>query len=82
MARPGPAALPATKKLMSNTAMAGVLTFFVGASYYFSMHAVGTTDLEKEVIHFLAALHNIFATAHHLLPLNPTACRSLRGYLY
>lgn len=29
--------------------MAGILTFFVGASYYWSMYAVGTTDLEKEV---------------------------------
>lgn len=37
------------KKLMSNTTMAAVLTSFVGLSYYWSMHSVGSTDLEKEV---------------------------------
>lgn len=37
------------KKLMSNTAVAAVLTSFVGLSYYWSMHSVGSTDLEKEV---------------------------------
>lgn len=37
------------KKLMSNGAMAAVLASFVGLSYYWSMHSVGSTDLEKEV---------------------------------
>jgi len=29
--------------------MAGILVSFVGLSYYWSMHAVGSTDLEREV---------------------------------
>ncbi len=45
----GAAALPQPKKLMSNGAMAAVLASFVGLSYYWSMYAVGGTDLEKEV---------------------------------
>jgi hypothetical protein len=43
------AALAQPKKMMSNGAMAAVLASFVGLSYYWSMHAVGGTDLEKEV---------------------------------
>lgn len=45
----GAAALPQPKKLISNGAMAAVLASFVGLSYYWSMYAVGGTDLEKEV---------------------------------
>ena len=43
------AGLAVPKKLVSNTTMAAILTSFVGISYYWSMHSVGSTDLEKEV---------------------------------
>jgi hypothetical protein len=43
------AGLAQPKKLMSNTALAAILASFVGISYYWSMHSVGSTDLEKEV---------------------------------
>lgn len=37
------------RKFVSNPVMAGILVSFVGLSYYWSMHAVGSTDLEREV---------------------------------
>ena len=41
---------PATpRKLMPNWALAGLLTAFVGGTYLYSMHAVGTEDLAAEL---------------------------------
>ena len=37
------------KKIMPNIALAGILAGFVAGSYFFSMHAVGQQDIEKEV---------------------------------
>ena len=50
--RAGPgkiAALPMPKKYLPNWAVAGILTAFVGATYYSSMHAVGTDDVTQEL---------------------------------
>lgn len=43
------APLPTPRTFISNPVMGGILVSFVGLSYYWSMHAVGGTDLEKEV---------------------------------
>ena len=42
-------ALAQPKRFGSNGVVAAVLAGFVVASYYWSMHSVGSTDLEKEV---------------------------------
>ena len=44
-----PASLPMPKKILSNWAVAAVLTAFVGATYYSSMHAVGSDDMTQEL---------------------------------
>ena len=41
--------LPMPKKILPNWAVAGVLTAFVGATYYSSMHAVGSDDMTQEL---------------------------------
>ena len=41
--------LPMPKKYLPNWAVAGILTAFVGATYYSSMHAVGTDDMTQEL---------------------------------
>ena len=41
--------LPVPKKILPNWAVAGILTAFVGATYYSSMHAVGTDDVTQEL---------------------------------
>ncbi len=46
-ARAAPLLMP--RKFVSNQVMAGILVSFVAGSYYWSMHAVGSTDIEKEV---------------------------------
>jgi hypothetical protein len=40
---------PASTKLLPNWAVAGILGTFVVGTYYYSMRAVGTGDLAKEV---------------------------------
>lgn len=41
--------LPMPLKILPNWAVAGILTAFVGATYYSSMHAVGTDDMTQEL---------------------------------
>jgi hypothetical protein len=36
-------------KVLPNWALAGVLAAFVGGTYFYSMHAVGTDDLRAEL---------------------------------
>lgn len=40
---------PMPKKILPNWAVAGILTAFVGATYYSSMHAVGSDDMTQEL---------------------------------
>ena len=41
--------LPMPKKVLPNWAVATILTAFVGATYYSSMHAVGSDDMTQEL---------------------------------
>lgn len=41
--------LPMPKKVLPNWAVASILTAFVGATYYSSMHAVGSDDMTQEL---------------------------------
>ena len=40
---------PMRTKILPNWAVATVLTIFVGATYYSSMHAVGSDDMTQEL---------------------------------
>ena len=45
----GSMSLPMPRKILPNWAVAGLLTAFVGATYYSSMHAVGSDDMTQEL---------------------------------
>ena len=46
---PKGAQLVIPKKILPNTAVAGILMSFVAGSYFWSMHSVGQQDIEAEV---------------------------------
>lgn len=45
----GSMSLPMPRKVLPNWAVATLLTAFVGATYYSSMHAVGSDDMTQEL---------------------------------
>lgn len=45
----GSVSLPMPKKILPNWAVATLLTVFAGATYYSSMHAVGSDDMTQEL---------------------------------
>lgn len=49
VAAPRAMSLPMPRKVLPNWAVATVLTAFVGATYYSSMHAVGSDDMTQEL---------------------------------
>ena len=49
MGAPRSVSLPMPKKILPNWAVATIMTAFVGATYYSSMHAVGSDDMTQEL---------------------------------